>query len=89
MCNFFIFTLICAIIFTRREPPSPQFNSSLQESPTLRVHTSLLVGGRVGVAWNLSGLAAEDSVKVGTLLVGSTLLSSVSKIREMWCVDVV
>ena len=38
----------------------------------------LLVGGGVGVSLGLSGLAAEEAVEVGPLLVGAALLDGVA-----------
>ena len=38
----------------------------------------LLVGGGVGVSLGLAGLAAEEAVEVGSLLVGAALLDGVA-----------
>jgi hypothetical protein len=51
-------------------PPSPNVTLLLIEF----AHTGVFVGGGVSIAWDRSRLAAKDSIEVGALLVGATLL---------------
>lgn len=43
--------------------------------------SGILVGGSVSIAWDRSRLTSEDSVEVGALLVGSTLLFRVRSVE--------